>query len=156
MMEQSSYYGDLLKRENNNMLGVQKVEWNSLSEEQKMSYAKNRTENGHNKHIKHVETREENAQILCKMVNYLNAQGVKIYFLITPYTKAYMTYINPMYQPDIFEALDGLPVPVEFLDMNSYVDIFSDLDFVDSDHLNLQGAHKATAVLNSYIKMAEG
>ncbi len=155
MLEQSSFYGDLLRREDNNMLGVQKVDWKTLSEEERMTYARNRTENGHNKHIKYTDSRLENEGILREMVSFLCENGIKIYFLITPYTKAYMQCIEPRYQPDIFQLLDRLPYPVEFLDMNSYVDIFSDADFVDSDHLNLQGAHKATAVLNSYIKMAE-
>ena len=156
MIEQSSFYGELLKREDNNIFGVQKVAWNSVSEDVKLDYVKNRLENGHNRHIKYKDTRQENGMILRNKVSFLTEHKIKSYFFITPYTKMYMEMIEPKYRPDIFEALDTLDVPVEFLDMNFYADIFTDLDFLDSDHLNLVGAHKATAVLNGYIEMAEG
>ena len=155
MIEQSSFYGELKTRENNNMLGVKKVEWNTLSEEEKNDYAKNRTENGHNKHIKHIETRKENGKILEEMVSLLDEHNVKVYFLITPYTKAYMRYINHDYEPDIFETLNNLKTEVEYFDMNTQSDLFDDTDFIDSDHLNLKGAHKATAIFNNYIQASE-
>ncbi len=155
MLEQSSFYGDMMRREDNNMLGVQKVNWGALTLEQKVGYVNNRVINGHNRHIKYKETRAENGAILKEMVAFMAEHGIKPYFFITPYTKLYMDMIEPKYRPDIFEALDALDVPVEFLDMNFYADIFSDADFIDSDHLNMQGAHKATAVLNGYIQMAE-
>ncbi|SFT48928.1 hypothetical protein SAMN02910301_1329 [Lachnospiraceae bacterium XBD2001] len=155
MLEQSSFYGHMMKREDNNMLGVQKVDWKSLNDEQKMEYANRRVINDHNRMIKYVETREENGAILREMMSFLDAHNIKTYFFITPYTELYMKLIDSRYREDIFSLLDELEMPVEFLDMNFYADIFSDADFIDSDHLNLQGAHKATAVLNGYIKMAE-
>ena len=154
MLEQSSFYGDLMKREENNMWGVENVDWASVNDEQRRAYVINRVA-GHNRQIKYKETREENGEILKEMVLFLFEHQIKPYFFITPYTKLYMECIYSEFLPDIFEALDSLDTPVEFLDMNYYTDNFTDEDFIDSDHLNLNGAHKATAVLNSFIEMAE-
>lgn len=156
LLEQSSYYGDLLTRENCNMLGVKKVIWSSMSDADRRAYAENRVLNGHNKHIEHVKTREENGTILYDMVKFLADNNIKTYFFITPYTDVYMSLINPRYKEDIVNALSDLPYPVEFFDMNDLSGEFGNEDFLDSDHLNLQGAHKATALLNSFICMAEG
>ena len=156
ILEQASYYGDLLARENNNMLGVKKVQWGALSDADKRTYAENRVLNGHNKHINHVQTREENGVILSEMVKYLSDNSIKTYFFVTPYTDEYMSLIDSRYKDDIVKALSDLPYPVEFLDMNDISQEFDDSDFIDSDHLNLQGAHKATALLDSFICMAEG
>ena len=156
MLEQSSYYGDLLTRESINMLGVKKVQWGLLSEADRRTYAENRVLNGHNKHIEHVRSREENGEILSNMVKFLTGNGIKTYFFISSFTDEYMRLIDPRYIEDIFKALSELPYPVEFFDMNDQPGEFDDGDFLDSDHLNLQGAHKATALLDSFICMAEG
>ena len=37
--------------------------------------------------------------------------------------------------------------------MNDYEGVFCDADFLDTDHLNKQGALKATAFLNEYLNM---
>ena len=156
ILEQSSYYGDLLVRENVNMLGVKKVQWSSLSDADRRAYAENRVLNGHNKHIEYKKTREENGTILWDMVKFLSDNDIKTYFFITPYTDEYMSLIDPRYKEDIVKTLSDLPYPVEFFDMNDLSHEFDISDFLDSDHLNLQGAHKATALLNSFICMAEG
>ena len=155
MKEQSSYYGELMQRENNNILGVKQVVWNELNEDQKNDYALNRTQNGHNRHIKHTITRQENGEILSDMVELLSSNSIKTYFFITPYTNNYMNYIDKSYKPDILSELEKLQTPVEFLDMNELEGIFCNEDFIDSDHLNKQGAIKATALLDEFIAMAE-
>lgn len=155
LKEQSSYYGDMMQRENNNILGVKKVIWKELNEDQKNEYAINRTQNGHNRHIKHILTRQENAAILADMVDMLDQNNIKTYFFITPYTQNYLEYIDKAYKPDILSALNELNNSVEFLDMNELEGIFTDEDFIDSDHLNERGAIKATAVLNEFISIAE-
>ena len=69
------------------------------------------------------------------------------------HTRHYNTYIDQEYKADIKKILEDLPYPVEFLDMNDYQDMFDDSDFLDSDHLNLQGASKATGLLNDCLKI---
>ena len=154
-LEQSSYYGDLLTREKCNVLGLKKVDWACLSEQGRMAFAENRVNNGHNKHINHIESRKENDGILFDMVKLLNDNHIKTYFFITPYTDYYMQLIDPRYKDDMVKALSDLPYPVEFLDMNDYSEGFDNGDFLDSDHLNLRGAHKATSLLNDFIVIAE-
>ena len=156
LLEQGSYYGQLLERENCNMLGLKKVEWGKLTADERRKYAEDRVIKGHNKHIDHIETRKENAGILTEIVRLLTDNNIKVYFFITPYTDIYMQLIDSRYKEDIAGALDELPYPVEFLDMNDYPGIVGDEDFLDSDHLNLNGAHKATALLNEFIVMAKG
>lgn len=156
ILEQNSYYGNLLTRENGNMLGLKKVKWATLNEDEREAYTFDRVNNGHNKHINHIATRAENGAILSEVVDFLVENHIKPYFFITPFTDCYMRHIDPRYKADIIKALDELDYPVEFLDMNDYSEQFDDSDFLDSDHLNLEGAHKATALLNSNICIAEG
>ena len=73
-----------------------------------------------------------------------------------PYTKEYLNLIDSRFQPDIYEALDELDFAVEFIDLNNYGEQFGEEDFMDADHLNLQGARKATGLLDQFIQMAEG
>lgn len=156
LLEQGSYYGLLRTRESVNMLGVKKVNWGELTADERREYAENRVLNGHNKHIEHTETREENGRILSDMVSFLWDNHIKVYFFIMPYTDYYMSVIDTRYKEDIVKTLNDLPYPVEFFDMNDLSGTFTDEDFLDSDHLNLQGAHKATALLNDFIVMVEG
>ena len=152
--EQASYYGKLLSREDNNMLGVKKIQWESMLTDEKIEYAKKRAK-GHNKHKKYLGSLIENERLIADMVELLYEHDVRPFFFITPYTGYYNEFIDKEYHSDIFSVLDNLQWPVDFLDMNDYQDDFDDSDFLDSDHLNLKGAQKATAILNGYIALTE-
>ncbi|MDC7293587.1 hypothetical protein NXH67_08670 [Butyrivibrio sp. DSM 10294] len=152
VMEEGTFFNNINSRANHNMLGVRKVIWNTLSEEEKYDVAKDRTLNGHNKHVKYEESHIENIKIIQEMVSFLYTNGVKPLFFITPYTKYYNQYIYSGYKPDIYKVLDELDYPVEFFDMNDFQDEFTDEDFLDSDHLNDIGAKKATVLLDSYLE----
>ena len=154
--EQGSYYGDLLKREVNNDLARENIVWAELDDSLRNNYAIRRTENAHKKHIRYAETRKENEVILNDMVEFLKENNIKTYFFVTPFTKEYLAHIDPGYSQDLYNTLDDLDFSVEFLDMNSYGHLFADSDFIDPDHLNLSGAHKATSLLNEFIEVAEG
>lgn len=151
-MEESTYYGSLRTRENNNILGLKKVIWNQLSADEKRSIAIQRT-NDHNRLILHEHSRRENGELVKEMAEYLFQHDITPLVVIFPFTSYYNNYINREYKADIISLLDELPWPIEFLDMNDYSDIFDDTDFLDTDHLNLQGALKATELLNDYIKL---
>ena len=155
ILENGTYYNSILKRQTNDLPCVSKVNLNQLSSEEKMDIAKDRTENGHNKHVKYENTHRENISIVKDMVEFLNDHGVTPLFFITPYTRYYNEYIFKGYKEDIFRILDSLEFPVELFDMNDYQDNFSDEDFLDSDHLNDIGAQKATEMLNSYLELLE-
>lgn len=150
LKEQSSFYGKLLTREDNNILGLKKISWNTLTNSEKENAAIART-NDHNRLFKHKESFIENCSIIQEIVTYLNANKIRPIFLIMPFTKYYNAYIKPSYKKDIFSVLDALPFPVDFFDMNDLDGIFTDEDFLDTDHLNLHGAEKATIILSGYL-----
>lgn len=152
-MEAATYYGEGLKtRENNNILGLKKVIWNALSEDEKRDVAIQRT-NDHNSLKAHEHSRQENGVLVGEMVEYLIQHDIVPVFVIFPFTKYYNTYIDQGYKADIRMILEDLPCPVEFLDMNDYQEMFDDSDYLDTDHLNLQGALKATRLLNDFLKI---
>lgn len=150
--DEPSYYGSMLTRENNNILGIKKVIWNQLTDEEKKDIAIKRT-NDHNRLKKHIQSRTENAEIIYEMAEYLYQKGVIPIFVIFPFTAWYNSYIDKEYKQDIVRVLESLPFPVEFLDMNDYEGIFDDSDFLDTDHLNMQGALKATEFLNEFLML---
>lgn len=154
-LEEPSYYGSLKTREKNNILGLQKIKWELVNEKSKKEYAINRT-NGHNGLKKHTESFEENVQIIEEMTAYLYERNIMPIFVIMPFTGYYNESINSEYKFEIYQVLDNLKVPVEFLDMNDYLEVFEDKDFLDSDHLNLYGALKATELLNVFLSEIEG
>lgn len=153
-IEESSYYGSLKTREKNNILGLKKIEWMNVDENSKIEYAINRTK-GHNRLKQHKETLEENLQIIMKITSFLSEHGIRPIFVIMPFTKYYNQYIDCNYKREIYQILDELAVSVDFLDMNDYSEIFEEQDFLDSDHLNLNGAIKATKLLNEFLLTIE-
>lgn len=150
---EGSYYGSLKAREQNNLLLANGIIWQNLSEEEKHVYAQKRAAD-HNRLRKHFESRKENGKIVQQMTKYLQENGIKPIFTIFPFTRFYNYYIDEEYKKDIFSLLDSLPYEVEFLDMNDYLDIFDDDDFLDTDHLNLTGVRKASKLLNDFITVS--
>lgn len=155
--EEPSFYGSLKTRENNNIMGIKKIVWNTLSEEEKQRIAIGRT-NDHNRLKQHEQSRRENGNLVKEIVEYLYRHQITPVFVIFPFTAWYNRYIDPDYKQDIVELLESITLPVEFLDMNDCVcgpgeGIFSDADFLDTDHLNRQGAMKATEILNEFMNM---
>ena len=151
-MDEPTFYGSLKTRENHNILGLKKVIWNTLSEAEKISVAIERTDY-HNKLKAHKHTRQENGILVREMVEYLFQHNIVPVFVFFPFTRYYNAYIDKEYKTDIRMVLEDLPYPVEFLDMNDYQEMFDDSDYLDSDHLNLQGALKATSLLNNFLKI---
>lgn len=152
---QSSYYGSTRSREGNNTLTMQGVDWTILDDLQRYAYAKERT-NDHNRLIQHKESRKENEELVREMVEFLYKKHIRIIFLIMPFTHYYNQMILPDYKDDIYHMLDELEWPVEWMDLNDLEGIFDDTDFLDTDHLTLKGAQKATLLLADYIKKGGG
>lgn len=151
-MEESSYYGSMKTRENNNIFGLKKIIWNTLSEEEKKNAAIKRTFD-HNRMRKYEQTRMENGKLVKEMVEYLYRNDIVPVFVIFPFTTWYNEYVDKDFKTDIYNTLDSLSWPVEFLDMNDCEGIFTDTDFLDTDHMNKKGARKATEILNEFIQM---
>lgn len=152
-MEQGSYYGKLFKRQQNNILSIQGVTWSEKSVGEKEQYAIKRAAD-HNKLRKHEQSRLENDIIVRDMVEFLKKHDIIPVFVIFPFTQWYKKYIDPYYKKDIYELLDSIPQQVELFDMNE-VDGFDDMDFLDTDHLNLNGAEKATHLLLDFLETIE-
>lgn len=150
-LEDASFYGKLKSRENHNNYGLKKIIWNTLSEEEKEYAAIERT-NDHNRLKQHTHSRMENGKLVEEMAEYLHEYDIVPLFVIFPFTMWYNQYIDKDYKTDIYNLLESVPFPVGFLDMNDYTGIFDDSDFLDTDHLNRQGALKATALLNEYMQ----
>ena len=149
-MEQGSFYGELKCRKGNNSMALQGIVWELLSEQEKEGYAKLRAAD-HNRLYAHKESRTENGIWIEEMVKYLSERNIRTIFAVFPFTKWYNQYVNPQYKEDIYQLLDNLELPVEFLDMNE-LDCFTDSDFLDTDHLNDIGAEKASEVLNYFLE----
>lgn len=151
--QEGSYYGTLKSREQNSLLPLKGIVWQQLTEEEKEYYAQKRTAD-HNHLKKYRASREQNGKIVEEMIKFLYTKGIKPFFVIFPFTRHYNKYIDKDYRKDIYSLLEGLPLEVEFLDMNDFPDMFGDEDFLDTDHLNLTGAVKATRLLDEFMAMA--
>lgn len=146
-----TYYCIGRTRVNNNILGLNDIEWKSLGEQEKEYYAKDRATK-HNRHEKRTDTLQDNIKILSEMVKLLNENNIRTIFLICPYTKWYNTYISASYKDTIVKLLDELPYSVELVDLNDVDGLVDDSDFVDSDHLIDSGAVTVSRFINDYLK----
>lgn len=149
--KQSTYYGTVRTRENISMMGVNKIIWNTLSDQQKDNAAYKRCAD-HNRLFEHKKSHGENVRLINEMTKYLTDRGIRTVYLIMPFTQKYNKYINPEYKQDIEQVLNDMPYPVEYLDMNDLKDTFTDEDFIDTDHLNMKGAEKATKLLRTFLQ----
>lgn len=148
--EESTYYGSLKTRESDSGLG--KI-WNALPEDVRRKVAALRTYDHHRLKV-HEHTRQENADLLKEITEYLFQRQITPVFLIMPFTTYYNELINKEYKEDILSLLEELPYPVEFLDMNDYLDMFdNNFDFLDDEHLSLQGALRATDLLSEFLNL---
>lgn len=150
-LEQSSYYGFLRSREQENGLVRSGVDWKQIDDAQRTELAKKRAA-VHNHMIKYQATREESGQLIREISEYLYDRNIRIIFLIMPFTEHYNRYINPNFKEDIYQLLNNLEVPVELLDMNDLDHVFDHGDFLDTDHLSLEGAKKASRLLADYLE----
>lgn len=148
--KESSYYGAVKAREQNSLLPINGIIWQDMPAIKKEVYAQKRAMD-HNRLRKYTESHKENGQIVEQIVRYLHGKGIMPIFAVFPFTMYYNRYIDRRYKKDIYNLLDSLPLQVEFLDMNDYLSLFEDEDYLDADHLNLTGAKKATKLLDQFI-----
>ncbi|MCR5119043.1 MAG: hypothetical protein K6B44_05425 [Lachnospiraceae bacterium] len=150
--ENPDYYNTLLTRENNNILGLKKIEWNAMTEEEKRSYAGERV-GSHNSMIRYKESFSENEMLLDELVTLLAGNNIRTIIMITPFTRIYKELIDPRFKKEMLEVTERINYPVEFFDMNELEGIFDDGDFLDTDHLNAEGAVKCSQLLAEYLEM---
>lgn len=148
--EDRAYYGKAILREYTNPLLLSRGGWMNLTLSERDEIAFQLAEK-HNKHLKYIETYKENVKILNDIFALLNENNIRIIVAILPFSKEYMSYINPCYKESIIQNLEESIYDVEFIDMNEE-DIFSESDMLDSDHLNLEGAIKASLIIRGCIE----
>lgn len=146
---EQDYYGSMRDRKQTTIQIEDGKSWQDMPQEEKESIAKSFAEK-HNKHIQHTNTMKENMYIIMQMMDFFRTNDIRPYFVVMPFSKEYLKYINPEYKTIMATVFEGLPYEIDYIDLNDY-DIFTDYDFMDCDHLNNTGAEKATQILDMLI-----
>ena len=149
---EKSFYGQAILREHTCPQLTRKGGWKSLdaSEREREAYE---LAQKHNKHFMHEATYNENKIILKNMIDLLIENNIRPIITILPFSKEYLKYIDGRYKEILLQVLDELSgnINLDFIDMND-IDIFTENDILNSDHLNHAGALKATVIMNEMMK----
>lgn len=149
--ENQSFYGRAILREHTTPKVAQRGGWICLdvAERDKVAFE---LAQKHNKHLVHIDTFNENKAILRDMINFLVENNIRPIITILPVSKEYLKYIDCSYKEILLNVLDEIScnMNIDFVDMND-LDFFTESDILDSDHLNYNGALKATVLLDGVI-----
>lgn len=124
--------------------------WTGLSDDERDKVAFDRAEL-HNKNIKHIHTLLENTEIFFDLLNYLKSRNINVYIVVPPFTKYYRKYMNVEFKRISYEIWNSVDNMINIVDLYDS-SMFSDDDFVDSEHLNDTGATKFTSILKNIIR----
>ena len=130
-------------------IGSGEYSWKMLPDAVKDAFAQMRCKD-HNKLLRHIESFEENKEILNQFILFCNQKKINVYILCMPQTNAYLRYLDPQFQKDYEMALDEIEGIYHFIDFHE-VDMFRAEDYMDQDHLSPSGAAKATTFLRELI-----
>ena len=124
----------------------------SLDEQTLITLGRQRAET-HNKLIKYKQTAAKYEKLLGEFLEMLQANQVKPIIMVFPATKYYRDYFDKGFKTVFYKSIGILSDNYSF----ELIDLFDsgqfDLgDYVDFDHLGLEGAKKATRILNECIK----
>lgn len=144
LMQNLGYYNEIMGR--TPFYDLQGYTWAQLSDANQDCLAKNRAED-HNKIFQHKASFEENKEIFRDFVHYLYQHEVMPILVVPPFTQAYNRYVLPEMKAGLLEMLDAVPEDVHYIDFNDEPGIFDNADFVDTDHLNADGAKKMSMIL---------
>ena len=149
-ISQPTYYNDMMTRTEVALKSGIDKEWKVLYPQESGQKA---FDSCHSlaKLLDDTKNRDENIAILTEMTKYLYDNGIRIVYLIMPYARKCIRYIDPEFKLKTENVLEKLPYPVEYLDMNDMKGIFTDEDFIDAWNLNELGAEKATKVLREFL-----
>lgn len=146
MLKDKGYYNELNKR--HSYFDLKGLTWSDLTEAQKDKLGKYRATE-HNRNLLHVESFDENKNILDEFVHYLYQNDVLPIFVIPPFTKEYCKYVDPKLKQDVLDMTDNLSDDVNYIDFNDNPDLFDDNDFMDTDHMTARGAAKMSLMLSN-------
>ncbi len=148
VLDRGSYYSDLRTRIP--FFNFRGRVWHELSAEEKEDYGTQRA-GSHNKQIVYKASFLENCEIMKDYIHMLHMHGVLPVVVITPFTVQYNKNVDPRFKDAIREMLERIPEEVHYVDFNES-NFFTDEDFVDTDHLNRQGAIKVSCLLDEMFK----
>ncbi len=147
--ENPYYFNNKIVRDTLDNAVVAKGGWKNITDEERLQFAKNRAII-QNKHIHHIETLKENVALFYKICKILTQCNIKIHVIIMPFSQEYAVFINSEYKKMIYGILDEMPFEINFIDFNDE-HIMNTCDFMDQDHLTLDGAKKISKVINSLL-----
>lgn len=124
--------------------------WRELSREEKDEAAIKRTTT-HNKTADREATFRENKNLLEAFVKKCNAWNIEVWIVVLPFTKAYMGQLDPLVRGRFIEVLDEIDGMFHSVDFNE-TDLFTDEDFIDSDHLGESGAYKVSVLMEEILE----
>ena len=130
-------------------VGAGEIFWYMLPKNIKDAFAVERCRD-HNKLLRHIESYEENKEILNQFVLFCNTRDINVYILCMPQTEDYLRHLAPQFREYYYTALDAIEGTYQFLDFHD-ANIFNHEDFLDQDHLGPKGAKKATMFLKEML-----
>lgn len=119
--------------------------WAQLSQEERTKLSTEYADRI-NDYKKHAATFEENKEIMRELIQYLYSKDVIPIFVIAPMAPDCRAKIAPGLKESVVELLDSVPQMIHFLDFNEEA-LFENNDFIDTNHLNANGAKKFSSIL---------
>ena len=138
------YFSNYKKRRS--MFDFKGKAWQELSDEEKDKYGIARAVNSHGRLIRHTESYLENQQVFNEYINYLQVHGIQPILCVTPFSDPYNKHLDSQMKEGLFSMVNARKGDVSFVDFNNFR-IFSETDFVDTDHLSLDGSKKISRIL---------
>lgn len=112
----------------------------------KPPYASERAE----KHYKNNQRNNNQTKYVGMINNLVKQSGANLLVVIPPVTKAYKNFLPE--SKELFKELFCLAENSDINILNLYSeDLFEDCEFVDWDHLNIEGANKLTKIINKNL-----
>lgn len=96
----------------------------------------------------------KNITILNDIIKVCQEKNIKVVFLTLPNTKSFYEFLNPKKVEKMVTVLENLENENKHVTYYNWIQhpSFNDFDFYDADHLNHQGAKKASQELNESLK----
>lgn len=145
-----SFYSDLRAR-GGTVFNLGDRKWNELSYEERCYLGNIRAEQ-HNKLFNYKESMNENIEIINDYVHLLKLNEILPIFVIAPFAREYTDNISKDMKESVMDMLEKVEDEVHFVDFNEG-DMFTSIDFVDTDHLDECGAVKMS---NCLVEMFGG
>ena len=121
--------------------------WTDLSEEEKIISCERRAA-VHNREINRTGSLKENIRIFHELVSFCKDNNINLYMVVTPVTNYYYNNLNKRFKEIFYSVLNDEEYDINVLDFISDAnDMFSDEDFIDTDHLSEIGARKFTNII---------